>query len=127
MRYTNPVIPGYHPDPSICRVGDDFYLVNSSFEYFPGIPVFHSKDLIRWEQIGHCITRSEQLTLVPGNPNYSGTFGNEAYLAGIWRQLSGGTAYIPDQWVVLSFDRRGRYRIWPYGHDGPEPGYLGVL
>lgn len=55
--YQNPVIPGFHPDPSICRAGDDFYLVNSSFQYFPGVPLFHSKDLINWEQIGHCLTR----------------------------------------------------------------------
>ena len=38
----NPIIPGYHPDPSICRVGDDYYIVNSSFQYFPGVPVYHS-------------------------------------------------------------------------------------
>lgn len=44
--YQNPVIPGFHPDPSICRAGDDFYLVNSSFQYFPGVPLFHSKDLM---------------------------------------------------------------------------------
>ena len=61
--FTNPVIPGFHPDPSICRVGDDYYLVNSSFEYFPGVPVFHSKDLVHWEQIGHCLTRNSQLNL----------------------------------------------------------------
>ena len=54
--YKNPVIPGFHPDPSICRVGEDFYLVTSSFQYFPGVPVFHSKDLINWKQIGHCLT-----------------------------------------------------------------------
>lgn len=41
--YKNPVIPGFHPDPSICRVGDDFYLVTSSFQYFPGVPIFHTK------------------------------------------------------------------------------------
>lgn len=61
--YQNPVIPGFHPDPSVCRVGDDFYLVNSSFQYFPGVPLFHSKDLIHWEQIGHCLTRASQVTL----------------------------------------------------------------
>ena len=63
MRYENPVIPGFHPDPSICRVGDDFYLVTSSFEYFPGVPVFHSRDLVHWRQIGHCLTRRSQLDL----------------------------------------------------------------
>ncbi|MCC8133721.1 MAG: glycoside hydrolase family 43 protein [Tannerellaceae bacterium] len=61
--YQNPVIPGYHPDPSICRVGDDYYLVNSSFEYFPGVPLFHSKDLVNWKQIGHCLTRESQVPL----------------------------------------------------------------
>lgn len=61
--YTNPVIPGFHPDPSVCRVGDDFYLVNSSFQFFPGVPIYHSKDLIHWEQVGHCLTRRSQLEL----------------------------------------------------------------
>lgn len=74
MKYTNPIISGMHPDPSICRVENDYYLVNSSFEYFPGIPVFHSKDLIHWKQIGHCITRNSQLTLKAGFPNATGTF-----------------------------------------------------
>ncbi len=61
--YRNPVIPGFHPDPSVCRAGDDFYLVNSSFQYFPGVPVFHSRDLVNWEQIGHCLTTTSQLPL----------------------------------------------------------------
>ncbi len=61
--WRNPVIPGFHPDPSVCRVGDDYYLVTSSFEYFPGVPLFHSKDLVNWEQIGHCLTRDSQLNL----------------------------------------------------------------
>jgi len=61
--YKNPIISGFHPDPSVCKAGDDFYLVTSSFEYFPGVPLFHSKDLIHWEQIGHCLTRPSQLPL----------------------------------------------------------------
>ena len=61
--YSNPVLPGFYPDPSVCRVGDDYYMVNSSFCYFPGVPVHHSKDLIHWEQIGHCITRPAQTRL----------------------------------------------------------------
>ncbi|MGE5558921.1 MAG: glycoside hydrolase family 43 protein [Bacillota bacterium] len=63
MKYRNPVIPGFHPDPSICRAGNDYYLATSSFEYFPGVPVFHSKDLAHWRQIGHCLTRRSQLDL----------------------------------------------------------------
>jgi xylan 1,4-beta-xylosidase len=63
MNYRNPVISGFHPDPSVSRHGDDYYLVTSSFEYFPGIPLFHSRDLVHWQQIGHCLTRTEQLDL----------------------------------------------------------------
>jgi xylan 1,4-beta-xylosidase len=63
INITNPVIPGFHPDPSVCRVGEDYYLVTSSFEYFPGIPIFHSKDMVNWQQIGHVLTRKSQLNL----------------------------------------------------------------
>ncbi|MBO3748029.1 glycoside hydrolase family 43 protein [Streptosporangiaceae bacterium NEAU-GS5] len=52
---SHPVIPGFHPDPSVCRVGEDYYLVTSSFEWFPGVPVFHSRDLVHWRQIGHAV------------------------------------------------------------------------
>ena len=59
----NPIIPGYHPDPSICRVGEDYYIVNSSFQYFPGVPVYHSKDLVNWDLIGNVLDRENQLPL----------------------------------------------------------------
>ena len=59
----NPLLAGFYPDPSICRVGEDFYMVTSSFSYYPGVPVFHSRDLMHWEQIGHCLDRPEQLPL----------------------------------------------------------------
>ena len=61
--FTNPVLAGFYPDPSICRVGADYYLVNSTFSYFPGITVFHSRDLVHWELIGHVLDRPEQLNL----------------------------------------------------------------
>lgn len=61
MEFHNPVLPGFHPDPSVCRVGDDFYLVVSSFEFFPGLPLFHSRDLAHWTSIGHAIHRPGQL------------------------------------------------------------------
>jgi xylan 1,4-beta-xylosidase len=63
MGYRNPVIAGFYPDPSVCRVGRDYYLVTSSFECFPGVPLFHSRDLVNWRQIGHCLTRESQLPL----------------------------------------------------------------
>jgi Beta-xylosidase len=61
VTYKNPVISGFSSDPSVCRVGDDYYLITSTFEYFPGVPVYHSKDLVNWEQIGYCIHRKDQL------------------------------------------------------------------
>ena len=62
--FHNPILPGFYPDPSICRVGDDYYLVTSTFAYFPGVPIFHSKDLVHWEQIGHVLTRESQIDLM---------------------------------------------------------------
>lgn len=63
MKYKNPIIRGFHPDPSICKVDNDYFLVTSSFEYLPGVPLFHSKNLINWKQIGHCLTRKSQIDL----------------------------------------------------------------
>lgn len=54
--YQNPILPGFRPDPSIVRVGEDYYMVNSSFTWFPALPVSHSRDLIHWEPIGHVLT-----------------------------------------------------------------------
>src|SRR4051812_27337832 len=59
--YVNPILSGFYPDPSITRVGNDYYLVHSTFSYFPGIPVWHSTDLVSWEQIGNVISRPSQL------------------------------------------------------------------
>ncbi len=60
----NPILSGFYPDPSICRVEKDYYIVNSSFVYFPGVPIFHSRDLTHWEQIGNILDRSEQCPVV---------------------------------------------------------------
>ena len=61
VTFINPVITGNSSDPSICRVGEDYYLVTSSFQYFPGVPVYHSKDLVNWELIGYCLDRLTQI------------------------------------------------------------------
>lgn len=79
VTYRNPVIPGFYPDPSVCRVGDDYYLVTSSMEYFPGVPVFHSKDLVNWKNIGYCIDREGMLPkpiniFAPNIQYHQGTF-----------------------------------------------------
>jgi xylan 1,4-beta-xylosidase len=63
LEFCNPILAGFYPDPSICRVGSDYYLVCSSFSYFPGIPIFQSKDLVNWKQIGHVMDRPEQLNV----------------------------------------------------------------
>jgi xylan 1,4-beta-xylosidase len=59
-QFMNPIMAGYYPDPSICRKGDTYYMVNSSFGYFPGVPIFTSKDLVNWKQIGHVLDRPSQ-------------------------------------------------------------------
>ncbi len=82
--YANPVLTGFYPDPSITRVGRDYYLVTSTFSYFPGLPVFHSTDLVNWRQIGNAISRPEQLNFkqlglsrgvfAPAIEHHAGTF-----------------------------------------------------
>lgn len=71
--FTNPILPGSYPDPSICRVGDEYFIVNSSFEYFPGLPIHKSKDLVNWELIGYGLHRPDQcsgvVNLVDVNSN----------------------------------------------------------
>jgi xylan 1,4-beta-xylosidase len=61
--YLNPILAGFYPDPSIVRAGNDYYLVTSSFAYFPGVPIFHSTDLVSWTQIGSVLDRPSQLNL----------------------------------------------------------------
>lgn len=68
---SNPVIRGFNPDPSIVRVKDDYYIVTSTFEWFPGVPIYHSRDLAHWRLIGHVLTRKSQLDLL-GVPDSGG-------------------------------------------------------
>ena len=62
-QYFNPILAGFYPDPSVCRKGDTYYLVNSSFSFFPGVPIFTSKDLVNWKQLGNVLDRESQLPL----------------------------------------------------------------
>jgi alpha-N-arabinofuranosidase len=143
--FQNPIIPGFYPDPSICRVGDDYYLVNSSFEYFPGVPIFHSKDLVHWQQIGYCLTRKGQLPLdkvrasggiyAPTLRYHDGTFymvttnvdgGGNFYVtaknpAGPWSEpvwLKDGGGIDPS----LLFDDDGK--VYYTRHEGQGDGYI---
>ncbi|MBQ9583761.1 MAG: family 43 glycosylhydrolase [Bacteroidales bacterium] len=71
--YANPILAGFYPDPSICRSGDDYWMVNSTFGYFPGLPVWHSTDLLHWEQCGSVLENNDTFPL--GNQNIIlGTF-----------------------------------------------------
>ncbi|MEB0003875.1 family 43 glycosylhydrolase [Cryobacterium sp. RTC2.1] len=74
--FANPVLPGMYPDPSVCRVGDTFYLANSSFEYFPGLPLHSSTDLVTWTPLGHAIDRTGQAGLLDlaGVPDSGGLY-----------------------------------------------------
>ncbi|HOQ05080.1 MAG TPA: glycoside hydrolase family 43 protein [Anaerohalosphaeraceae bacterium] len=84
--FRNPILRGMNPDPSICRVGEDYYLVTSSFEYFPGLPIYHSKDLVHWKLIGYALTRESQ------NPLRGCDAGGGQYAATI--RCHQGTFYI---------------------------------
>ncbi len=113
--FQNPIIPGFHPDPSICRVGNDYYLVNSSFEWFPGIPIFHSKDLVNWEQIGHVLDRPSQLAMNPGMKASNG----------IWAptlRYNKGIFYV----IVTCQDCGGNFYVTAQKPEGPwsDPIYI---
>jgi len=111
---TNPILPGFYPDPSICAVGDDFYLVNSSFAYFPGIPIMHSKDLAHWEQIGNACDRESQLPL--------GDTGHSRGLFAPTIRYHEGTFYI----ICTNVSYGGNFIITAQNPTGPwsEPHYI---
>lgn len=84
----NPIIGGYHPDPSVTRVGKYFYLVNSSFQYFPGVPIYRSEDLVHWQQIGNVLTSDSQLPL-KGASSWLGIYAPTIrYNAGRWYMIT---------------------------------------
>lgn len=68
----NPILPGWNPDPTILRVGEDYFIATSTFEYFPGHPIYHSKNLVDWTLIGHGLNKPSQLGLY-GTPSDAGT------------------------------------------------------
>jgi len=125
--FDNPILPGMYPDPSICRVGDDFYLVTSSFEYFPGVPIFHSRDLVHWRQIGHVLTRDTQLDLRGVQPSggiYAPTL---RYHAGRFFMITTlvGSPNRGGNFFVTAEDPRGPWSdpIW-LDSDGFDPSLL---
>ena len=115
--YQNPILAGFYPDPSICKANDRFYLVTSSFSYFPGLPVFESTDLVNWEQIGHAMDRPEQLD-TDGQGVSRGLFAPAI-------SYHNGTFYI----VCTQVDKGGNFVITAEDPAGPwsNPIYLGEL
>jgi len=105
--YRNPILPGFQPDPSIVRVGRDFYLVTSTFSWFPGLPIYHSTDLVNWRLTGHAIDRAGQL-------DFSGRRGNEALFAPAIEHHGGKF------WIVNTcIDCGGNYVITSDKAEGP--------
>ena len=111
----NPILSGFYPDPSICRAGDDYYIVNSSFVYAPGVPIFHSKDLAHWEQIGNILDREEQLQ-VAGDEISRGIFAPTI-------RYHEGTYYM----ITTNVSHGGNFIVTAKQPEGPwsEPYYLG--
>ena len=73
--FYNPILPGWYSDPSICTNGrGDYFLVTSTFTYYPGVPIFHSRDLVNWKQIGHVLNRASQLVNMEGQNVSGGIF-----------------------------------------------------
>lgn len=122
--FQNPLLSGFYPDPSICRVGEDYYMVTSSFSYFPGLPVFHSRDLIHWEQIGHGIERPDQLDYkdcetslglwAPTIRYHNGTY----YIINTF--VSGGREVDRDNYIITAKDPAGPWSdpVFVKGADG---------
>jgi len=107
IKLINPIMAGFYPDPSITRVGDDYYLVNSTFAYFPGIPVLHSKDLKNWKQIGNVIERPSQMNFL-GDQTSRGLF---APSINYWK----GTYYV----TCTLIDRKGNFVVTAKDPAGP--------
>ncbi len=121
---TNPILPGFYPDPSICRVAEDYYLVTSTFAYYPGVPIFHSKDLIHWNQIGNILNRREQLFL-EGAETSEGIFAPTIrYHDGIFYMIT--TNVTPNNkhgnFIVTATDPAGPWSDpYPLGSSGIDP------
>lgn len=116
--FKNPIIPGFYPDPSICRVNQDYYLVTSTFEYFPGVPIFHSVDLVNWTQVGHVLDRPSQLNL-DGTPNSRGIYAPTI-------RHHNGLFYVITTFVESQYGERRNFYVTAENPAGPwsEPVWL---
>ena len=115
VKASNPILSGFYPDPSVCRVGEEYYLVNSSFAYFPGVPIFKSKDLAHWKQIGNILDRNSQIPM-------KGCGHSEGIYAPTIRYY-GGIYYM----ITTNVSGGGNFVVTAQKPEGPwsEPYYLG--
>lgn len=120
--YSNPILPGFYPDPSICRVDEDYYLVNSTFAYFPGVPIFHSRDLIHWEQIGNILDRPSQLPL-EGSGVSEGIFAPTLrYHNGTFYMITTNVSGPTGNFIVTATDPAGPWSDpYPLESEGIDP------
>lgn len=118
---TNPILPGFHADPSICRVGDDYYIATSTFEWWPGVRIHHSRDLKHWRHHSYACTRQSQLDLT-GHPDSAGVWAPCLSYAGgqFW------LIYTDVRSTIGAFKDTHNYLITAPSIDGPwsEPVYL---
>ncbi|SDC29601.1 alpha-N-arabinofuranosidase [Pelagirhabdus alkalitolerans] len=125
LKFNNPILSGFYPDPSIERVGDDYYLVLSSFEYYPGVPIFHSKDLVNWDQIGYVLTDQFNLESRKGS---KGIFAPTLrYHDGVFYMITTDTDGIGNFYVTAT-DPRGPWSepiTIPYGNIDPSLTFIG--
>ncbi|SFR84495.1 Beta-xylosidase [Agromyces sp. CF514] len=120
-----PIIPGFFPDPTVCRVGTDYYLATSSFEYFPAVPIFHSTDLLTWTQIGHAFDRESQLDLQSSGSGVGGIYAPTLrYHDGTYFLITTNVS-TADQghMIVTSTDPAGPWSdpVFAPGFDGIDP------
>lgn len=128
-RYRNPIIPGFYPDPSVCRVDEDYYLVTSTFEFFPGLPIFHSRDLVHWRQIGHVLDRPSQIDLDQLQPSrglYAPTIRCHDGRFYVINTLVGGKRGEHANFIVTAEDPAGPWSdpYWLDGAPGIDPSLL---
>ncbi len=128
LTFENPILPGSYPDPSICRVGDDYYLVTSSFEWFPGLPIFHSRDLVHWRQLGHVLDRPQQLPLDGIRPSgglYAPTIRHHEGVFHVVCTLVDGTGQTGN-FLVIATDPAGPWSdpLWLGEEDSFDPSLL---
>ena len=103
MQIQNPILKGFNPDPSICRVGEDYYIATSTFEWFPGVQIHHSKDLKNWKLIKRPLDRVSQLDM-KGNPNSGG----------VWAPM---LSYCDNMFWLIYTDVKVVYGAWKDCHN----------